>query len=415
MLRNIIALSFCGVLFVSDVNGAEAPPTTGRAPKLSDLFGDDVLARGKGVEVKRSQLEEAFVAFKANLAARGQPMPEGQRTAQEAQLLQRLIVTQILTNRVTGADRAVAKGLAEKFTTEARKNAVSEDAFNRQLKAMGLTPEQFDRRVVEQALSEAVIQREVTSTISISDAQIRDFYSTGGDVLVRLMQADLEKLVKDPAAAPALIAQVKQRIDDVRKANLARLEQPERVRVSHVFLATIDRKTEEPLPEEQKKFKRQQMEKIRQRALAGEDFAKLVKEFSEDRGLKQTQGEYTFSRDDSFAPEFKSAAFSLAPGGISDVVATPIGLHVIKFLERIPAKKVEFEKVSGDLKEFLTQQELQRAMPDYFARLTKEAGVEILDPKYKEAVGPEPKKAASLETSRSLRTEYVAVREAKKP
>jgi parvulin-like peptidyl-prolyl isomerase len=277
----------------------------------------------------------------------------------------------------------VAKSLAEKFMAEARKNASSEDAFDRQLKAMGLTPEQFNRRVSEQSLAEAVIQREVASTISITEAQLREFYASGGDVLVRLMQADLEKMVKDPAAPPALIAQVKQRIDDVRKANLARLERPEKVRVSHIFLASVDRKTDEPLPEEQKNFKHQQMEKLRQRALGGEDFSKLVQEFSEDRGLQQTKGEYTFGRDDSFAPEFKAAAFSLEPGKISDVVSTVIGFHVIKLLERIPAKKVEFDKVAGDLKEFLTQQELQRAMPSYFARLAKEAGVEVLDPKYK--------------------------------
>jgi parvulin-like peptidyl-prolyl isomerase len=392
MIRNLIVLSLSGALLAGAVNGAEAPPVTTRTPKLSDLFGDEVLARGKGVEVKRSQLEEAFVAFKANLASSGRPIPEAQRTAQEVQLLQRLIVTQILTNRVTEADRPVAQGMETKFMAEARKNAVSEDAFNRNLKAMGLTPEQFNRRVVEQAISEAVIQREVTSTLTITDAQIREFYSTGSDLLVRLMQADLEKMVKDPAAAPASIAQLKQRIDDIRKANLARLEQPERVRISHIYLATVDRKTEEPLPEEQRKYRRQQLEKIRQRALAGEDFAKLVQEFSEDRGLKQTKGEYSFSREDSFSPEFKSAAFSLSPGQISDVVTTPIGLHIVKLLERTPAKKVEFEKVSGDLKDFLTQQELQRLMPDYFARLIKEAGVEILDPKYKEVAAAESKK-----------------------
>jgi len=393
MLRNVIALLLYGS-FIAGIaaDGAETSPAAGRTPTLSDLFGDEVLARGKGVEVKRSHLEEAFVAYRANLASRNQPMPEGQRSMQEVQLLQRLIVTQILTNRVTEADREVAKGLAEKFMAEARKNAVSEDAFNRQLKAMGLTPEQFSRRVVEQSFAEAVIQREVMSGITISEERLREFYNSGGDVLVRLMQADLEKMVKDPAAAPAAIAQVKQRIDDIRKANLARLEQPERVRVSHVFLATIDRKTEEPLPEEQRKFKRQQIDKIRQRAIAGEDFAKLVQEFSEDRGLKQTKGEYTFSREDSFSAEFKSAAFSLSPGQISDVVNTPIGLHVVKLLEKTPAKKADFEKVSGDLKEFLKQQELQRAMPDYFARLIKEAGIEVLDPKYKEVAGVEPKK-----------------------
>jgi parvulin-like peptidyl-prolyl isomerase len=419
MLRAAAILILTTTVFGANPgHGAEGSPATSanRTTKLSDLFGDEVVARGKGVEVKRSHLEEAFTAYKANLAARGQQIPDSQRTGQEAQLLQRLVVTQILTNRVTDADRTVAKGLADKFTAESKKNAPSEEAFYRQLKAMGLSPEQFDRRVTEQALAEAVIQREITANIKIDEPRIREFYNTGTDLLVTLLQTDLEKLVKDPAAAPSLVAQVKERMEEVRKANLARLEQPEKVRVCHVFFATFDRKTEAPLPDAQKKLKRQQMDRIRQRAVGGEDFAKLAQEFSEDRALKQTGGEYTFGRDDPFAPEFKAAAFSLEPGKISDVVATPNGLHVIKLLEKIPPKKVEFEKVSGDLKEFLTQQEVQRAMPDFFARLIKESSVEILDPKYKEILGTgsEPKKAAlGIDSASKTKTAFVEVRKPK--
>lgn len=382
MHRTAAALLLAVVLPSAVVRAAENTP---RPPKLSDLFGDEVIARGKGVEVKRSQLEEAFTAYKANLAARGQPMREDQRLGQEAQLLQRLIVTQILTNRVTDADRKLAKELGAKFTAESMRNATSEDAFNRQLKAMGLSPEQFSRRVMEQSLVEAVIQRELTSRIQITDEQVKDFYTTGTDIIVRLIQADLAKLEKDPAAPAELIARMKERITEIRKSNLARLEQPERVRVSHVFMTTIDRETEEPLPAEQKAYKRQQMEKIRKRALDGEDFSKLVQDFSEDRGLKQTKGEYTFSREDPFTPEFKAAAFSLAPGKISDVVSTSIGLHVIKLLEKLPARKVELEKAAPDLKDFLTQQEVQREMPEFFAKVAKDAKIDILDPKYKAA------------------------------
>lgn len=395
MLRLTAALFLATAFASTALNAAEnSPAPTSRTPKLSDLFGDEVIARGKNVEVKRSQLEEAFTAFKANLASRNQQMREDQRLPQETQLLQRLIVTQALTNLVTDADRKVARELAEKFTVDSKKNATSEEAFNRQLKAMGLTPEQFNRRVVEQSLVEAIIQRVITSTIKITDAQIQDFYTTGTDLFVRLLQADLDKMMKDPAAPPALIDKVKERIAEVKKANLTRLEQPERVKVSHIFMSTIDRQTEEPLPEEQRKFKRQQMDKIRKRALDGEDFTKLIEESSEDRSLKQTKGEYTFSREDGFAAEFKAAAFSLLPGKVSDVVSTSIGLHVIKLLEKLPAKKIELEKVSTDLKEFLSQQEVQRAMPEYFARVTKEAGVTVLDPKYKleEPAPPVPKK-----------------------
>jgi len=87
--------------------------------------------------------------------------------------------------------------------------------------------------------------------------------------------------------------------------------------------------------------------------------------------------------------EFKSAAFSLEPGKISDVITTVYGYHILKLHERIPAQKVALEKVKDDIREHLEQQELQRQMPDFFARLKKEAGVEILEAKYRVTVPKE--------------------------
>ncbi len=385
MFRLTSALVLATVLNIVAVRGDEAPAAkpASRAPKLSELFGDDVIARGKGVQVKRSQLEEALAAFRATLALRGQQLSEAQRPYQESQLLQQLVITQVLTNRIKAEDLKPAAGFTAEYIADAKRNATSEEGFKRQLKIMGQTQEQFDRRVTEQSFVKAVIQREVGAGVKITDAQVQSFYDTGTDLLVRLLEADLAKILKDPAAPPKLADQFKERIVQVRKNNLARLEQPERVRVSHIFMTTIDRESESPLPEERRKIKREQMEKLRKRALGGEDFAKLIQEYSEDRGIKQTKGEYTFSREDGFSIEFKSAAFSLQPGGVSDVVVAANGLHIIKLLEKMPAKKVEFQKAAADLKELLTEQEVQRALPDFFAGLTKEAGIEILDPKFR--------------------------------
>jgi len=355
----------------------------GRAVTAADLFGDPVIARGRGVEVKRSQLEDAFTAWKANLAARGQTIGEEQRTYREVQLLDKLIITQLMTNRATAGDKTVAKGQAEKFLADSKKDAASEDLFNGQLRALGLSAEQFNRRVMEQALAEAVLDRELKSKLSVSSGQVEEFYKSGADAIVRIMQGELERLAKDPNTSVTQLANVKQQIEDLKSANLAKLEQPEKVHVSHVLLATRNRETDEELPAEQKKLKRQQIEKILARARAGEDFSKLVMEFSEDRSLKDTKGEYTFSRSDLFVQEFKAASFSLQTNQISDVVTTRFGYHIIKCLERIPAHKVELEKVSAEIKEALLQQELQNQMPGYFENLKKEAGVEVLEPKYK--------------------------------
>jgi parvulin-like peptidyl-prolyl isomerase len=383
-VKNLLTALFgiCAFAAVTS-NAADNDPPKPAKPSFDSLFADDVLAQGKGIKVTSSQLETAYTAYKANLAARGERINEAERTYREAQLLDRLIVTQILTNRATAADHLAAEGMAEKFMAESKKGSASDEAFYRQLKVMGLSAEQFQLRVREQAVAEAVIERELKSTLTVSDADVQDFYKTGNDLLVKTMQGELDKLAAAPASKPADIATLRERIDGLRKLNLGRLEQPEKVRIAHIFLATRKREGEPDLPAEQRQIKRQQLEKLRARALAGDDFMKLVLEFSEDRGLAETKGEYTFSRADSFSPEFKSAAFSLEPGKISDIVSTPFGFHIIKLLEKIPAQKTEFDKVSKDLKEFLSQQTLQKALPDYFTKLKKEAGVEILEAKYR--------------------------------
>ncbi len=354
-----------------------------RPTALTDLFGDPVLARGQGVEVKRSQLEDAFTAWKANLAAGGQTVAEDQRAFREFQILDKLIITQLINSRATAADRTAAKTQAEKFIADRKKEAASEDAFYGQIKALGVSPEQFNQQAFSQALVDAVLERDLKSKLSVPSGQVEEFYKTGTDGVVRIMQAELERLAKDPDTSVAQLTAVKQQIQDLKKANLAKLEQPEKVRVMHLLISTRAKVTEEELPPDQKKPKRQQIEKLLARVRAGEDFSPLVQQFSEDRNLKESKGEYTFSRQDPFVPEFKAAAFSLSTNQISDVVTSTFGYHLIKCLEKIPARKVEFDKVTPDIKEALLTQELQRQMPGYFDRLKKDAAVEILSPKYK--------------------------------
>jgi len=184
---------------------------------------------------------------------------------------------------------------------------------------------------------------------------------------------------------------------DVRKYfddNPARFEEPEMVRASHILLMTTDPKTNTELTEDQKTAKHKEMEGLLKRARAGEDFAELAKKYSEDPGSKDKGGEYKFPRG-QMVPEFEAAAFSLGTNQVSDIVTTRYGYHIIKLSEKIPAKKVEFEKAASDIKEGLTQQELQKQFPDYLDKLKKEAGVEILDEKLKaqELPPPSPKPA----------------------
>jgi peptidyl-prolyl cis-trans isomerase D len=72
---------------------------------------------------------------------------------------------------------------------------------------------------------------------------------------------------------------------------------------------------------------------VAKKANAGDDFAELAKEFSEDDSSKYAGGDLGFSSLSVYEPEFSAALARLKVGGISEVVETRDGLHLIKLLE----------------------------------------------------------------------------------
>ncbi|WP_439881397.1 foldase protein PrsA [Pontibacter sp. MBLB2868] len=85
---------------------------------------------------------------------------------------------------------------------------------------------------------------------------------------------------------------------------------------------------------QQKQAAREQLEAIRQRILAGEDFATLAKKYSQDPGSAQAGGELGFFKKKELVPEYEAAALRLEPGQISNVIESQFGFHLIQLIER---------------------------------------------------------------------------------
>jgi peptidyl-prolyl cis-trans isomerase C len=337
----LVAGGTLSVCIAADAPAAAANATTAKAPaKPSDLFANQVVAQGEGVKVTRTQLDDALVSVRASMTARGQTVPPEQMTAIEPEVLDRLVQMQLLINKASDADKAKGKEISTKRFDEIKTRSGSDEALARQLKSVGMSVDELRAKMTEESTAEVVLERELN--VKVGDAEAKKFYED----------------------------------------NPSKFEQPEMVRASHILLSTRDPATSAELPDDKKAAKRKQMEDLLKRARAGEDFAKLATEYSEDPGSKDRGGEYTFPPG-QMVPEFEKTAFALKTNQISDIVTTQFGYHIIKLSEKIPAQKVDYSKVSTNIQAYLKNQQIQKDMPGYFAKLKQDAKIEILDDKLK--------------------------------
>jgi peptidyl-prolyl cis-trans isomerase C len=106
----------------------------------------------------------------------------------------------------------------------------------------------------------------------------------------------------------------------------------------------------------------------------GADFAELAKKKSKDPGASDG-GDLGFFTKDQMVPEFSQAAFSLAPGKISDPVKSQFGWHIIKVEEKRQRKAPGFDQVKSQIETYVTR----KAQADYVGKLREAAKIERMD------------------------------------
>ena len=166
--------------------------------------------------------------------------------------------------------------------------------------------------------------------------------------------------------------------DDVEtyyNENKDRLTLPEQVRVRHILL------TWKPLgKQDDRAFIREQMTPILERARAGEDFAALARELSDDYATRQAGGDTGFFHRGEMAPQFEAAAFSLQPGEISGPVETAFGVHIIKLEERQESELLAYDDIRDQLREHVRNELAEAAVRAEIDRLKAAAEIKILIP-----------------------------------
>jgi len=121
---------------------------------------------------------------------------------------------------------------------------------------------------------------------------------------------------------------------------------------------------------------RAELEGIRASIVSGASFEQMARTYSQDPGTASAGGDLGyFGRGDMVAP-FEEAAMQLEPGQISEVVQTPLGLHLIQLVDRrVPS----FADVSDDFRQFVLAQRNAVAESTFVAGLEESASPTVVD------------------------------------
>jgi peptidyl-prolyl cis-trans isomerase C len=140
---------------------------------------------------------------------------------------------------------------------------------------------------------------------------------------------------------------------------------PEQVRASHILV-----KVDSGASDEDKAAAKAKIEGLLAQIKDGADFAELAKANS-DCPSKEEGGDLGFFGHGQMVPEFDAAAFALEDGGISDIVETQFGFHVIKKTGSKEAGVTPLDEVKDDIAKFLENQKKGEIINGYIKEFRK--------------------------------------------
>jgi peptidyl-prolyl cis-trans isomerase D len=209
--------------------------------------------------------------------------------------------------------------------------------------------------------------------VQLTDQDVQAYYDKNRETFREPDRVRIEYVLYTPdkfaGEAQVSDAEVQQYYDE----HIAEYEKPEQVQARHILFRYPPKATAED-----KARVRAHAEEVLAKVKAGEDFAALAKQYSDDSSAAQGGDLGTFTRG-KMVPSFERAAFALAPGETSDLVESPFGLHIIKVESKEAARTQPLDEVRTQIVDKLKQQkarELARTRAE--ADRAKVAGGEAL-------------------------------------
>lgn len=215
-----------------------------------------------------------------------------------------------------------------------KQNNMTQEALVAALAAQGIPFDQYKVQLIEQLERLKLVSQEVRSNIHVSESEILAYY----------------------------------------EANQAKYSEEDLFRARHIFF-----RTSETAPADDIKRTMTSALLVLAEAKSGKDFIELAKKYSQDPAAQKDGGDMGRFKKGDMQSELENAISALKPGDISELIYTPLGLHIIKLEERSKGKLKPLESVKNEIQEVLYRKKSEERYTRWASDLRTKASIELKD------------------------------------
>jgi peptidyl-prolyl cis-trans isomerase C len=320
--QTIRLFGLSSALFVLTFSGAMAGEDTPQAKSAASV---------NGVNITEEDINRQMFALEQHwLSTQGSAIRPDMIPVLRKKILEELIAQELLyqESRKQGLE-AEEKTVSDEME-ELKKRFPNEEAFKDEMRQMNFSEETLKVQMKKNLSVKQLVEKEILAKVRVSDEDAKSFYDSHPE----------------------------------------NFQQKERVRASHILI-----KSEADTDPVSKDERRKKLEAVKKRIENSEDFATLAREFSQCPSAEKG-GDLGFFERGNMVKPFEDAAFSMKPGEVSDIVATPFGFHLIKVTDRTEARTVSFDESQDRINQHLRQMKFSEEKNAYVGDLKKKSKVE---------------------------------------
>jgi peptidyl-prolyl cis-trans isomerase SurA len=320
--------------------GALAAAALAAACSQTAVRDDEIWAEVNGQPLFRSEVEAEFAR---QAAALPEPLAPSEAAARRLRILDQLIQEEVLWQRAAQAGLLANDNEVETRFAELRAS-LSDEEFSRQLAAQRLTPESLKAQLRRDIAIRKLLDHALGRGDDVSDAEVADYFNQH--------KSQFRSVETQYRVAYILVTPF--RDSEVRN------------------LRNDDAASE---AEAQRKLRT-----LQERLRAGDDFAELARNYSEDPLTALGGGDLGYFPESSLTatdPKLRAAVVVMEVGQIAGPIRAEKGYHLVKLLEREPAGQRELSDahVQAAIRERLLRQKRQLLETAYTAMARNQARV----------------------------------------